>query len=252
MTLTPKMFLIVCPLLFLGGLVDAIGGGGGLITLPAYMLAGVPVHRAIATNKLSSTCGTALATVRFIREGLVNWRIALPTVVMAVIGSSLGANVSLRVSADVMEKVLIFVLPVVAVVVLSPKLFRDGEDELKLRGKTWAVALGSSLLVGFYDGFYGPGTGTFLIIAFTVLAGISPRRANAQAKVINLSSNIAGLTVFILNGQVFFPLGIAAAVCNMAGNYLGAGLAISKGSRITRPVIILVLGLLFLKILGII
>ena len=85
------MFLIVCPLLFLGGLVDAIGGGG-LITLPAYMLAGVPVHQAIATNKLSSTCGTTLATVRFIREGLVNWRLAVPTVAMAVIGSSLGAN----------------------------------------------------------------------------------------------------------------------------------------------------------------
>ena len=89
MTLTPQMFLIVCPLLFLGGLVDAIGGGGGLITLPAYMLAGVPVHQAIATNKLSSTCGTALATVRFIREGLVNWRLAVPTVLMAVVGSAL-------------------------------------------------------------------------------------------------------------------------------------------------------------------
>jgi uncharacterized membrane protein YfcA len=98
------MFLIVCPLLFLGGLVDAIGGGGGLITLPAYLLSGVPVHQAIATNKLSSTCGTTLATVRFIREGLMNWRLAVPTVIMAVIGSSLGANVSLRVSADVMEK----------------------------------------------------------------------------------------------------------------------------------------------------
>ncbi len=252
MTLTPQMFLIVCPLLFLGGLVDAIGGGGGLITLPAYILSGVPVHQAIATNKLSSTCGTTLATIRFIREGLVNWRLAVPTIVMAVIGSSLGANVSLAVSADVMEKVLLFVLPVVAVVVLSPRLFRDADEAVKLNTKTWVVALGSSLLIGFYDGFYGPGTGTFLIIAFTVLAGIDPRRANAQAKVINLSSNIAGLTVFILNGQVFFPLGLAAAVCNMAGNYVGAGLAISKGSRITRPIIILVLGLLLLKILGII
>ena len=111
-----NQFLIVCPLLFLGGLVDAIGGGGGLITLPAYMLAGVPVHQAIATNKLSSTCGTALATVRFIREGLVNWRLAVPTVLMAVVGSTLGANLSLAVSAEIMEKVLVFVLPVVAIV----------------------------------------------------------------------------------------------------------------------------------------
>ncbi len=252
MTLTFETFLIVCPLLFLGGVVDAIGGGGGLITLPGYMLAGVPVHQAIATNKLSSTCGTTLATLRFIREGLVNWRLAVPTVLLAVLGSTLGANASLRVSGDVMEKLLFFVLPVVAIVVLSPRLFRDTEEELHLNRKTWLVALAASLLVGFYDGFYGPGTGTFLIIAFTVLGGIHPRRANAQAKVINLSSNIAGLTVFILNGQVFWALGLAAAGCNMAGNYVGAGLAIRHSSRITRPVIILVLALLFLKILGII
>ena len=95
MTLTPQMLLIVCPMLFLAGLVDAIGGGGGLISLPAYMLAGVPIHQTIATNKLSSTCGTTLATVRFIKEGLVNWRLAAPTIVFAMIGSSLGANLSM-------------------------------------------------------------------------------------------------------------------------------------------------------------
>ena len=152
-----------------------------------------------------------------------------------------------------MEKVLIFVLPVSAVVVLNPRLFRDNAGaEIKLDAKTWITALASSLVVGFYDGFYGPGTGTFLIIAFTVFAGLSLRSANAQAKVINLTTNITSLTVFLLNGQVIFLLGIAAAVCNMAGGYLGSGLAISKGSRITRPVIILVLGLLLLKVLGII
>jgi uncharacterized membrane protein YfcA len=105
--------------------------------------------------------------------------------------------------------------------------------------------------VGFYDGFYGPGTGTFLIIAFTVFANLSLSSANAQAKVINLTTNLTSLTIFLLNGQVIFLLGIAAAVCNMVGGYLGAGLAISKGSRITRPVIILVLVLLLLKVLGI-
>ena len=151
-----------------------------------------------------------------------------------------------------MEKVLIFVLPVAAVVVLNPRLFRDNEDgEVKLDRKTWITALVSSFVVGFYDGFYGPGTGTFLIIAFTVFAGLSLRSANAQAKIINLTTNLTSLTIFLLNGQVIFLLGLAAAVCNMAGGYLGAGLAISKGSRITRPVIILVLGLLLLRVFGI-
>ena len=96
MELTPKMFLIVCPMLFLAGFVDAIGGGGGLISLPAYLFAGLPIHAAIATNKLSSTCGTALATVRFIRHKLVDYKLAVPSVICAVIGSSLGAQFSLR------------------------------------------------------------------------------------------------------------------------------------------------------------
>ena len=252
MTLTPQMFFIICPLLFLAGLVDAIGGGGGLISLPAYLLAGVPVHQAIATNKLSSACGTALTTVRFIKEGLVNWKIAIPTIVCAMLGSSLGANLSIRVPESTMELVLLIVLPVVAFVVLNPKIFHDNaEREILLDRKLWITAVTSSFLVGMYDGFYGPGTGTFLIIAFTVFAKLDIRNANAQAKVINLTTNITSLTIFLLNGQAVILLGLAAAVCNMAGNYIGANLALTRGSKITRPVILLVLGLLFLKVLGI-
>ena len=252
MTLTPQMFLIICPMLFLAGLVDAIGGGGGLISLPAYLLAGLPVHNAIATNKLSSTCGTALTTVRFIRQGLVNWRIAVPTIFCAIGGSSLGANLSMNVPESVMEAVLFVVLPVVAFIVLSPKTFRDHDQEVKLDRKLWVTALVSAFVVGIYDGFYGPGTGTFLIIAFTVFAKLDIRTANAQTKIINLTTNITSLTIFLLNGQAVILLGLAAAACNMAGNYVGASLAMTKGSKITRPVILLVLVLLFLKVLGII
>lgn len=252
MNLTIHTFLIVCPMLFLAGLVDAIGGGGGLISLPAYLLAGVPVHNAIATNKLSSACGTTLSTLRFIRRGLVNWTLALPTILFAVLGSSLGANLSMATPEGVMEGILFGILPVVAFLVLNPKLFHDNEGvELTLNRRTWTTAILSSFVVGMYDGFYGPGTGTFLIVAFTVFARLTIPSANAQAKVINLTTNITSLTIFLINGQVVFLLGIAAAVCNMAGNYVGSGLAMAKGSRITRPVILLVLGLLFLKALGI-
>lgn len=252
MTLNFETFLIVCPMLFLAGLVDAIGGGGGLISLPAYLLAGVPIHSAIATNKLSSTCGTALATVRFIREGLVNWKLALPTVVFAVLGSSLGANLSLSMEDEIMEGILFVVLPAVAFIVLNPRIFHDNaETEIVMSRKLWLTAISSAFVVGVYDGFYGPGTGTFLIIAFTVFAKLNIRTANAQAKVINLTTNITSLTIFLLSGQVVVLLGLAAAACNMAGNYIGAGLAMTKGSKITRPVIVLVLILLFLKVLGI-
>ena len=109
MNLTPEMFLIVCPMLFLAGFVDAIGGGGGLISLPAYLFAGLPIHAAIATNKLSSTCGTALATFRFIRHKLVNFKLAVPSVICAVAGASLGARLSMRMSEQVMKNVLCIV-----------------------------------------------------------------------------------------------------------------------------------------------
>lgn len=253
MTLTLQTFLIVCPLLFLAGLVDAIGGGGGLISLPGYLLAGVPMHNAIATNKLSSTCGTTLTTVRFIRQGLVNWKIAIPTIAFAILGSTLGANLSMKMDEGIMQNVLFVVLPVVAFVVMNPKLFRDKSDgQLVINGRLWVSVIASSFLIGVYDGFYGPGTGTFLIIAFTIFARMDMRSANAQAKVINLTTNITSLTIFLMNGQAILPLGLAAAACNMAGNYVGSSLALKKGSKVTRPVIILVLVLLFLKVLGIV
>ena len=251
MTLTPQTFLIVCPLLFLAGLVDAIGGGG-LISLPAYLLSGVPMHNAIATNKLSSTCGTTLTTLRFIRQGLVNWKIAVPTIIFAMLGSSLGANLSMKMDEGLMENILFLVLPVVAFIVMNPRLFRDHTGaKVVLNTRLWVTAIASSFFVGMYDGFYGPGTGTFLIIAFTVFAKMDLRSANAQAKIINLTTNITSLTIFLMNGQAIILLGLAAAVCNMAGNYVGSSLALKQGSKVARPVIVLVLILLFLKVLGI-
>ena len=249
MNLTLASFAIVCPMLFLAGVVDAIGGGGGLISLPAYLFAGLPVHQAIATNKLSSACGTTLSTARFLKNGLINLKLALPAVAAAFVGSSMGARLSLKVSEDVMKYILFFVLPAAAFVVLNRHLFRDGGKETKTDRRTVIVCILSALVIGAYDGFYGPGTGTFLIIAFTVFAKMSVSAANAQAKVINLTSNITSLAVFLLNGQVVLLLGLAGAVCNMAGNWLGSGLAITRGAKIVRPVILVVLALLMIKIL---
>ena len=244
------MFVIVCPMLFLAGLVDAIGGGGGLISLPAYLLAGLPVHTAIATNKLSSSCGTALATGRFIRKGLVNFRLTIPSVIAAMAGSMLGARLSLAVSEAVMKTILLGILPLAAFFVLNRHLFQDeGRHAAEANRKTTMICGIFAFVIGMYDGFYGPGTGTFLIIAFTVFAKMTVQSANAQAKVINLTSNLTSVTVFLMNGQVLIPLGIAAAICNMAGNWVGSGLAITKGSKIVRPVILLVLGLILAKIL---
>lgn len=252
MVLTLHTFIIVCPLVFLAGLIDAIGGGGGLISLPAYMIAGLPPHMAIATNKMSSPFGTALATYRFVKAGLVNLKLAVPSVIAAICGSSIGANISLVIPEDAMKYVLVIILPVSAFLVLNKKLFNDkGEHTVILDRQTYITATAAAFFVGMYDGFYGPGTGTFLIIAFTIFAKLDLQMANAQAKVINLTTNITALTVFLLNGQVLLPLGLAAAVCNMIGGYIGAGLALKNGSKIVKPSILLVLCLLALKVLGV-
>ena len=249
MQLTVKMFLIVCPMLFLAGFVDAIGGGGGLISLPAYLFAGLPIHSTVATNKLSSACGTSLATGRFIRHGLIDFKLAVPSVICAIAGSSLGAQLSMRMSEQVMKNVLFVALPVAAFFVLNKHLFRDRGTEAKEDRRTFIVASASAFVIGIYDGFYGPGTGTFLIIAFTVFAKMGIRSANAQAKIINLTTNVTSLVIFLIHGQVVIPLGLAAAACNMAGNYIGAGLAMDKGTKIVRPVILIVLVLLLIKII---
>lgn len=249
LTLTPTAFLIVCPLLFLAGFVDSIAGGGGLISLPAYLFAGLPTHMAIGTNKLSSTCGTALTTARFIRGGLISWRLALPGIAAAMVGSACGSRLSLLADERVIRGVLFAVLPAAAFIVLNPRFFPEREErETKADARTVTVCVLAALIIGFYDGFYGPGTGTFLIIAFTAFGGLSVGAANAHAKAINLTTNITSLLVFLRGGTVLIPLGLAAAACNMLGNYVGSGLAMRSGAKITRPIILVVLALLLVKL----
>ena len=250
LTLTWQMFAIVCPLVFLAGFVDSIGGGGGLISLPAYILAGLPSHLAIGTNKLSSACGTCVSVFRFIREKLVNWRLGVVTIAAAIAGSFVGARVSLYTDENILKYVMIPVLCIAAFFVLNRRLFGNADKESdEITGRTYVIAVIASLVIGFYDGFYGPGTGTFLIICLNVFGHLSVKKANAQSKIINLTTNLTSLTVFILGGQVMWAIGLAGAVCNMLGNYLGSKLAITKGAKITRPIIITVLVILAVKIL---
>ena len=251
-----KTFLIVCPFVFLAGFVDAIGGGGGLISLPAYLIAGLPAHNAVATNKLSATCGTALATTRFALKGFIDWRMALPGMVTAMIGAWCGAHLNLLVDGKVLTYVLYAVLPLTAFLVLRKDTFRERAPEADApdaaaKRRTALISAATALVIGVYDGFYGPGTGTFLIIAFSLLAKMDVRSANGQCKAINLTTNVTSLIVYLRSGNTLIVLGLVAAACNMLGGWLGAGMAIKSGAKITRPVILLVLVLLLLKVLGI-
>lgn len=250
MELTITSFLIVCPLVFLAALVDAIGGGGGLISLPAFLFAGLPPHMAVGTNKLTSSCGTTVVTLRLLKNKLIDLKFAVPAILMAIAGASVGSYIALIVPEEVFLKIMVFILPVIAVLVLNKKIVRDdGADVIEHTVRNYIVVGIVAFVVGIWDGMYGPGTGTFLIIAFTAILKMSMKSSNGLAKIVNLTTNITALVIFLMNGRVVIPLGLAGAACNMLGGYIGAGLAIRNGSKIIRPVILLVLGLLLIKIL---
>lgn len=245
-----KMCLIVCPLIFLGGFVDSVAGGGGLITLPAYMMAGVPVHFAAGTNKVVNGIGTAAATVKYFRSGKIRLSVALPAAAGALIGGYLGAEIAKLLSDSLLQGLMLVALPVVAVFLVLKKDF--GQETGKMtRGRTYEllVSLGIGLVIGCYDGMIGPGTGTFLIMAFTALLSLDMVTASGCAKVGNLASNVAAGVSFIIGSSVMWQLVLPATICSVAGNYCGAMYAIKGGGRRIRGMIFVVLGMLFVKLL---
>lgn len=246
-------YLIVCPLVFVGGLVDAIAGGGGLVALSAYLIAGVPAHVALGTNKLSSAMGTTVSTIRLAAHGYLRGKVfmAVCSAAAALVGSAFGARLALMVPESVIKHMMIVVLPVVAFYVLRNKDMGDnGRDGLVSDGRMFLICMLAAFFLGGYDGFYGPGAGTFLILILTGAAGMDTRTASAQTKVINLASNIAALATFVSTGNVLYPLGLTAGICSIAGHYIGAGMVAHKGQKVVRPVVLLVLAVLFIKILS--
>ena len=242
-------FLIVCPLVFLAGFVDAIAGGGGLISLPAYMFAGIPVHHAIATNKLSSATGTAVSTWHLVKSKCVDIFLVPGTVACAFVGSIAGANLALIISDKVLKTVLVFVLPVVAFCVLRDKDLKPVIPEGFTRKKQYLIMAACSFVIGIYDGFYGPGTGTFLLIMFMGLAHLTSMESAAYTKILNLSSNVCSMVTFLLGGHILLLLGLTASVFSIAGHYAGAGMVLKNGTKVIRPIILVVLALLFIKII---
>ncbi|MCR4606839.1 MAG: TSUP family transporter [Oscillospiraceae bacterium] len=243
------MVIIVVIGVFLASFVDGIAGGGGIISVPTYFLAGLPAHLALGTNKLSSGLGTAVSTARFIKNGFVNWKLGIPSIILALIGAHLGTRLQLAIDERYLKWLLLAVLPVVAFIVLRQKKLPEEAGDIDPARQT-AIVLISSFIVGAYDGFYGPGTGTFLILIFCNLAKMDLRTASGNVKLVNLSSNIGAVVTSLMNGKVFIVLGLIGAVSSIAGHYIGSGLAIKDGSKIVRPVIVIVLLLLAVKVIS--
>ena len=245
-----KTWLIICPLVFLGGLVDAVAGGGGLITLPAYLLAGLPPHLASGTNKCGNAFGTFLSTGRFLKQGDIH----IPSAVAGAAGGLAGAWVGVQINLIVPEQVLYFVMlavvPIMAVFLLLKRDLGQEDRSYSLdRGQLITMALGIGLVVGVYDGFFFFFSGTFLILAFTGVCRFDLLTASGNAKVANSASALASLIAFAMAGEVMWAVGIPAAVCGVIGNYLGSGLALKNGAKLIRPMFFVVLALLLFRLI---
>ena len=245
-----QTYLIVLPVVFLAGLVDSIAGGGGLLSVPAYMAAGLPPHFVLGNNKFSSCFGTLFASLRYHQHGLVDVRVALVSAFFALVGSFLGSSAVLLLRPDFLRILLIMLIPLVAVLTLANRsLGQEDHSHLQSKQRKYFLAAPAALLIGFYDGFFGPGTGMFLILFYTLVLKYDFVTANANTKVVNLASNVAAVIIFMIKGKIIYAIGIPAACAGIAGNLLGAKLVIKKGSTIIRPIFLFTLALLFAKII---
>lgn len=245
--LGPWLFLL--PAAFLAGLVDAVVGGGGLIQIPALFAAYPQAAPAtlFGTNKLSSICGTLSATARYLRRVQVPWRLALLAAGTAFVFSFLGAMSVALLPREWARPLILLLLVLVAVYTFLRKDF--GAEDRGLAHGRWHLA-GALLLgagIGFYDGFFGPGTGSLLLFLFVRFFGLDFLRATSAAKIVNLSTNAAALLYFGPSGHVLWTLALGMALCNIAGAQLGSGLALRHGSGFVRKLFLWVVVVLIAK-----
>ena len=250
-TISPLMMAFLILMTGFAGFVDSAAGGGGLISLPAYLFAGLPPHYTYATNKFSAACGTTFATASFFKSGAMNVKVGVLAAVGSFAGSALGANIVLMLSDEMLRTMMFIILPVATVLILWRRQLPDeNRDDGSFGLRKAVLSLGIGLGIGLYDGLFGPGTGTFAIIAFTTLMGFDLRTAGGNAKVLNLASNYASLITYLFGGMIVLTVGIPCAASNIAGNLLGSHFALKKGAQFIRPMMLVVLVLLMGKLLS--
>ena len=228
--------VLLCVAAFAAGFVDAIVGGGGLIQTPLTLvvLSAHPVVNAIASVKIPSFSGTLFAAIQYVKKVKLHYGLTVIMCVIAFFASFAGSQLLTIVSNEFMKPVLLIVLFVVAVYTVFKKNF--GQQQVKNHSfqKMLWYAAAISLIIGFYDGFIGPGTGSFLILAYISLLGYDFLHASAQAKLVNLATNLGSIILFTVKGKILWGVALPMAVCNAAGGILGARLAINRGNRFIR------------------
>lgn len=218
------------------GFIDAIAGGGGLVSLPALLWAGLPIPVALGTNKLQSSCGTTLAVIRYTRGGLIPWKSLRLAVVVTFIAAMLGVFAVTRLDTALLKRIVPALLLAVAIyTAMNPRL---GENQRAARLGAAAFALIFGVVLGFYDGFFGPGAGSFWMVACVLTLGHDLRTATGTTKALNLTSNVASLIAFAIGGLLRWDVGLAMITGQLVGARLGSGLVLTRGAKIIRPIFI--------------
>ena len=232
-----QLFLVLFLVSIFAGFVDSIAGGGGLITIPAMLIMGVPPLQALGTNKLQSQFGSASATLAYARRGHVDLQQQYPMAIMSMIGGMLGALAAAFVPSDVLRTIMPFLLIAIAIYfALKPQL-SDIDSHQRITPFLFGVT--AAPLIGFYDGIFGPGAGSFYMLAFVALAGFGMLKATAHTKLLNLGSNFGGFLVFALSGAIMWKLGLVMGVGQFIGAQLGSRLAMRNGVKIIRPLLVI-------------
>lgn len=231
----------------LAGTIDSIAGGGGLITVPVLLATGMPPASALGTNKLQSSFGSFSATRYFLKKGLIDLRQMRLAILCTFIGSALGTICVQQLDSSLLSKLLPLLLAGFALYFLFSPRISDQDSQRKMSEVMFGLVIGSS--IGFYDGFFGPGTGSFFAIAFIALAGFGMAKATANTKLLNFTSNIASVIFFAIGGHVVWSVGLAMAVGQIIGGRIGSGLVVSKGVRLIRPLLVTVSIIMCLRLL---
>lgn len=244
-----EVSLDVLALLFcaasLAGFIDAIAGGGGLITVPALLAAGVPPANALATNKLQSSFGSFSATFYFVRTGLVSLKQLKLAIFCTFCGAAAGAELVQRIDTTILTSLIPILLISISLYFLLSPATKQGHA--KLTENVFAVTVG--FCIGFYDGFFGPGTGSLFTVCFIVLGGLSIIEATARTKVLNFTSNITALTFFVVAGLPVWKIGLVMAAGQFFGARMGAKVVVTKGQKWIRPLVIIMSMAMALKLL---
>ena len=233
--LEPLAYAALAGTALVAGFIDAVAGGGGLLTLPALLFAGVPPHLALGTNKAQSVCGTTLATLRYRRAGLFRLGENRALVAAVFVGAVLGAEAIQRVDGRILALIVPVLLMAVAAYTLLSRRMADSDSHARLSDGAYRPIAGG---IGFYDGFFGPGTGQFFAVSLVGLRGLGLTRATGLAKLLNLTSNLASLIAFAMGGKVLWLLGLTMAAGSMTGGWLGAHFATRHGAKIIRPLMV--------------